>query len=56
MKILIGALLLAAGLVGIPVTLVSVPAAAVSEPDARRSVLEPETAREHCGVRMECLQ
>jgi hypothetical protein len=56
MKVVIGALLLAIGLIGIPIALVAVPAAAVRDTETGSPAADPDSAREHCGVRMECLQ
>jgi hypothetical protein len=57
MKLLIGALVAAIALIGIPIALVTVPAAAVRDNnEASRPAADPEAARVHCGVRMECLQ
>jgi hypothetical protein len=56
MKILIAALLLALALIVIPIALVTVPAAAVRDIETGKPVGDPEAARTHCGVRMDCLQ
>jgi len=57
MKLLIGAIIAAIALIGIPIALVTVPAAAVRESsETSRPAADPEAARIHCGVRMECLQ
>jgi hypothetical protein len=57
MKLFIGALIAAIALIGIPIALVTVPAAAVRDTgEVNRSATDPEAARVHCGVRMECLQ
>jgi hypothetical protein len=57
MKLVIGALIAAIALIGIPIALVTVPAAAVRDnSETNRPAADAETARTHCGVRMECLQ
>jgi hypothetical protein len=56
MKALIGALLFALGLIGIPLALVTVPAAAVRDIEKSEPALDPEPAWATCGIRMECLQ
>jgi hypothetical protein len=56
MKALIGGLLVALGLIGIPIALVTVPAAAVRDIDKSEPMLDPEPAWATCGVRMECLR
>jgi hypothetical protein len=55
-KILIGAVLLATAVIGIPIALVTVPAVAVRDGEATNPAADPEAARSHCGIRMECLQ
>jgi len=56
MKVLIGALLFAIGLIGIPIALVTLPAAAVRDTESGQSATEPDPAWAACGIRMECLQ
>ena len=57
MKVVIGALLFAAALIGIPIALVTVPASAVRDDDKRApsaTDFEPGWAR--CGIHSECLR
>ena len=56
MRILIGALLFAIGLIGIPIALVTVPAAAVRDTETSDPATDPEPAWAQCGIRMECLR
>ena len=56
MKVLIGALLFAIGLIGIPIALVTVPAAAVRDTETSQPATEPDPAWAACGIRTECLQ
>jgi len=56
MKVLIGALLFAAALIGIPIALVTVPASAVRDADRRETVTDSEPAWAQCGMNSECLR
>ena len=56
MKVLIGALLFAGALIGIPLALVTVPASAVRDADKREPAADAEPAWAHCGIRSECLR